>query len=73
MKQETNYVVIKHLFNGTFWNGEAWVIPDFSDNLNTYPNITSEDCYLQQLEKMSKYDKEHCVVSKITKVIQLVF
>ena len=42
MKQKITYVVIKHLFNGTFWNGEDWVIPSFTDNLNTYPSIISE-------------------------------
>ena len=73
MKQEITYVVIKHLFNGTFWNGEDWVIPSFTDNLNTYPSIISEDCYLQQLEKISDVDKEHCVLSEITQIIQLVF
>ena len=73
MKQEKTYFVIKHLFNGTFWNGKGWVIPDFEDNINTYPNIVSEDCYLQELEKISDQDREHCIISEITKITHLVF
>jgi hypothetical protein len=68
--KDQEIIVLKHLFNGTFWTGSKWIIPSTYEEL-----MECNDCILdKQLEELCKeacVDSFHCRFTSI--IIQMKF
>ena len=70
--KDQEVIVFKHLFNGTFWNGSKWIIPDSYEELMECKNCILNKT-LGDLCKEAKVDSYDCAFSHIIVQMRLIF
>lgn len=65
-------IVLKHLFNGTFWNGSKWIIPSTYEELMDCKNCIVNKT-LGQLCEDAGVDSFRCIFSTIIVQMRFIF
>lgn len=71
MKRTKNFLCIKDLFSGQFWNGASWiVISEYSDVIRC--SIEAED-FLEESNNIPDLDNRHIVLTEVVVNIDIIY